>query len=283
MADPVAERGRTRPLLTPEGVLLTLTLAEASQRLTAFMLDLVGMALALVTLVAVSLVAGIATGPQLGIVIGVLGFFLLRNFYFAFYELTPRAATPGKRLLNMRVAARDGGPLTANAILARNLVRELELFLPITMLVTSGTSEDVWLLVLGLGWTGIFLVFPLLNRDRLRVGDLLAGTWVVMEPRPLLVPDLAVPTARPRAGTFQFTKAQRTAYGVKELHVLEDVLRRQDAKAMVIVADSIRARIGWKGGWESNAAFLEAYYAALREELEGGLLFGKRKADKYSV
>ena len=102
-----------------------------------------------------------------------------------------------------------------------------------------------------------------------------------MEPRPLLLPDMAVAVLPRIAGpVFEFTRAQRTAYGVKELHVLEDVLRRQDAKAMIVVADTIRARIGWQRGWESNAAFLTAYYAALREELEGGLLFGKRKADK---
>jgi hypothetical protein len=29
--------------------------------------------------------------------------------------------------------------------------------------------------------------------------------------------------------------------------------------------------------------FLEAYYAALRVELEGGLLMGKRKADKFDT
>ena len=76
------EGGRTRPLLTPEGVQLTLVLAEASQRLTAFMLDIAGMALALLLLTSAAFVAGLATGLRLGIVIWVLGFFLLRNFYF---------------------------------------------------------------------------------------------------------------------------------------------------------------------------------------------------------
>ena len=49
---------------------------------------------------------------QAAIVIGTVGFFVVRNGYFAAFELTPRGATPGKRLLGLRVAARDGGRLT---------------------------------------------------------------------------------------------------------------------------------------------------------------------------
>jgi uncharacterized RDD family membrane protein YckC len=59
-----------------------------------------------------------------------LGFFMLRTFWFIGFELGSRAATPGKRLMGIRVVARDGGRLTADAVVARNLIRELELFLP---------------------------------------------------------------------------------------------------------------------------------------------------------
>jgi len=40
------------------------------------------------------------------------------------------AATPGKRILGIRVAARNGKALTAEAVFARNAMRELEVFLP---------------------------------------------------------------------------------------------------------------------------------------------------------
>ncbi len=46
---------------------------------------------------------------------------LLRTFWFIGFELGARAATPGKRLMGIRVVARDGGRLTADAVVARNL------------------------------------------------------------------------------------------------------------------------------------------------------------------
>src|SRR3546814_9024800 len=63
------------------------------------------------------------------------------TFWFIGFELGSRAATPGKRLMGIRVVARDGGRLTADAVVARNLIRELELFLPLMML-GAGASED---------------------------------------------------------------------------------------------------------------------------------------------
>ena len=274
-------RGRVRPLVTPEGVELSLVLGEGGQRLAAFLLDVAFIVLALVALTLLAFAGGMGShSGQTALVIWVVGFFLLRNFYFAFFELTPRAATPGKRLLGLRVAARDGGRLTGDAILARNLVRELELFLPLTVLAVKSNAGPA-LVLLGLGWTGILLFFPLFNRDRLRVGDLLAGTWVVQIPRPRLLADLvATETSGP---ALQFTAAQRRAYGIKELHVLEDVLRHRNPETMAVVADRIRAKIGWTRRFEPNADFLAAYYAALRGELERGLLFGKRRRDKFDA
>ena len=136
------------------------------------------------------------------------------------------------------------------------------------------------IVLLGLAWSLIFLLFPLFNRDRLRAGDLIGGTWVIEAPKRKLLADLS--EARPERA-YAFTDAETGAYGIKELHVLEDVLRARDAQAMGAVAERIRAKIGRaaKPG-ETDAAFLDAYYGALRKRLEGGLLFGQRKADKNS-
>ena len=134
-------------------------------------------------------------------------------------------------------------------------------------------------------WAGIFLFFPLFNKDRLRVGDLVAGTWVVRAPRPMLAADL-VTTDEPQNAAifakFAFTPAQIGAYGIKELHVLEDVLRARDPDVLADVASRIRTKIGWV--WEvgeSDIAFLQAYYAALRGRLESKVLMGVRRKDKF--
>jgi hypothetical protein len=82
-------------------------------------------------------------------------------------------------------------------------------------------------------WIFIFAALPLFNRDHLRSGDLVAGTPVVRSPEPVLLPDLAeAPAFQPaRKAADQeivFTREQLDIYGVWELQVLEDILRRDD-------------------------------------------------------
>jgi len=293
---PAPEAGAFREFVTPEGVDLRLRVGTAGERAAAFLLDAAIITLTLIVFVFAVGLAAAALG-SLGVeelknglgsavfIVWLLGFFFLRNFYFVTFELGARAATPGKRILGLRVAARDGGRLTSEAVFARNAMREIEVFLPLTFLLASGAASDDptagWVMLLGILWTGGFALFPLFNRDRLRVGDFVAGTWVVKSPRERLSIDLldALETAQ---GGFVFTPDQAGAYGIKELHVLEDVLRRKDPKTMAAVAERIRTKIGWRTqAGETDTAFLSAYYAALRGRLETRLLFGHRRKDKF--
>jgi uncharacterized RDD family membrane protein YckC len=288
-----------RRFITPEGVDLRLRIGTAGERAAAFVLDVTFLVFALILLTfcavfalgALSAASGAQSKNNLGsamVIVWLLGFFALRNGYFVMFELTARAATPGKRILGLRVAARDGGRLTAEAVFARNALREIEFFLPLTFIFASGAgAEDPiagWLVLLGLAWTGGFALFPLFNRDRLRVGDFVAGTWVVKSPRERLGIDLLDAQGAADSGGYVFTPDQAAAYGIKELHVLEDVLRRKDRKTLAAVADRIRAKIGWRPReGETDAAFLAAYYGALRARLESQLLFGRRRKDKFDV
>ena len=285
VANPLARR-----LATPEGLDLRLTLASAGERAAAFLLDgLIMLAiLAVVTLAALAvLIGGRGGGREVLAMIWLLGAFVLRNGYFVLFEMGGRAATPGKRALGLRVIARDGGPLAAEAILSRNALREIEVFLPLTLLGASaaaGDPVDSAVAVLGLCWSAAFLVFPLFNRDRLRVGDLVAGTWVVRAPRVTLLADLTGATAHQGREPFAFTPEQLSAYGIKELEILEGVLRRRDPAALAAVANRIRARIGYPAAaGDLEEAFLIGYYAALRARLENRLLFGHRRKDKFDV
>jgi uncharacterized RDD family membrane protein YckC len=273
-----------REFVTPEGVDLRLRLGEVGDRAAALVIDLLIMML---LLIAMSILAGAvlwaskAQAPELVGVIWLVGFFLLRNFYFTGFELLPGAANPGQRLMKLRVIARNGGRLTADAVFARNALRELELFLPMGFLFSRGQGVDAWLISLGCLWSLVFLLFPLFNRDRLRAGDLIAGTMVVRAPRPLLLPDLARDGAGGLA-ELTFTQAQLDAYGIKELQVLENVLRGNDRKTLAEVARRIRVKIAWvDGAGTSDRAFLAAYYAALRGRLERQMLFGRRRKDKF--
>jgi uncharacterized RDD family membrane protein YckC len=274
-----------RTLITPEGVDLSLSLADAWQRMAAFFFDLLAMGCALLILLLLcNIVAewfGL-TGREIALVVGLLGFFVLRSFYFVLLEMGPRAATFGKRVSGLRVVARSGERLTADRVIARNMMREVEFYLPLTFLSYNVASDgaDAPTALIGLVWTGLFLLFPLFNRDRMRVGDLLAGTWVVRAPRRTLRGEVGGALWEGVAD-HRFSEAQLDVYGVFELQTLERVLRDSQADAVANVAATIRRKIGYPDDGSPDYPFLSAYYNAARTRMERGLLFGKRRADKY--
>ena len=130
------------------------------------------------------------------------------------------------------------------AVIARNLTREIEYFLPVGLLSAGAARGAPWLaLCLGL-WFLLFTLLPLFNRQRLRAGDLIAGTMVVVLPRRLLLDDLAEHQAR-----FVFAERQLRSYGAFELQVLEELLRRAAGKDAARlrreVTDKICRKIAW--------------------------------------
>lgn len=271
---------KIRQFITPEGVDLELRIASAGLRFGALLVDLLLIVLALFLFSLFMLWVGLASRSDVTVVVWMLGAFVLRTFWFIGFELGSRAATPGKRLMGIRVVARDGGRLTADAVVARNLIRELELFLPLMML-GAGASEDMvsgWIMLAGVLWSLTLSLFLLFNRDRMRMGDLIAGTWVVMAQRVKLDADIASDAA---GEAMTFTDTELAVYGIFELQELERVLRGRDPRAMREVADAIRAKIG-RPIAEEDDVFLLSYYRQLKARLERKLLFGNRREDKYA-
>lgn len=275
-----------RDLVTPEGAVIRLNISKASERIGAFAIDIaIQWFVVIATIVALSYLSSFFSRRAADVIFSfwLVGFFFFRNFYYIFFEVGRRAATPGKRLMGLRVASRDGGRLTANAVLARNFIREIEIGLPFQFLMMGGDAVGTALMISGLIWSGIFLFFPLFNRDRMRVGDLIAGTWVVHAPKTELLGDISTnESSNGSESQFAFTPAQIDAYGIHELHVLEDVLRNSTPDVHARVAERIRHKIGWaRTPNELDRNFLEAYYAALRRRLEQRILLGERKVDKF--
>ena len=280
-----------RTISTPEGVVLPVELGQRGERAVAFILDILivfGTLFAIYFVLALTVLASQSTSGWLFSAVFLLSFFV-RSFYFAFFELRWQGTTPGKRVMGLRVVDRAGGPLRADAVLARNLMREIEVFLPLSLLMSPSGTGGGWGLLLTILWMGIFMLMPLFNRDGLRVGDMIAGTWVVVAPKAALLADLSEagpdePEAEPRHG---FTKAQLDTYGIYELQTLENVLREAGVNAADMraeVAKRIMRRIEWpeEAGVEADTdRFLNEYYTALRGHLERKLLFGVRRRDKH--
>lgn len=287
MAEEIRQSKLVRRLVTPEGAAIRLRLATAAERAGAFLIDIaIQWAIVIATFLGLGFIIGTISPGSANIAFAfwLVFFFFVRNFYYIFFEIGQRAATPGKRALGLRVAARDGGRLTANSVLARNFIREIEIGLPFQFLL-MGSGGNGWLSLFGLIWSGVFLLLPIFNRDKMRVGDLIAGTWVIRAPRTKLMHDITSAASTPETnGRFAFTPQQADAYGIHELHVLEDVLRQSTPAIKEQVATRIRSKIGWiRQPGETDLAFLEAYYAALRRRLEQRMLLGERKSDKYDV
>ena len=274
-------RSLKRAFVTPEGVDLQLELGSAGSRAGAFLIDALIMVVLLVTVTLFLLfIVGQDTAEFL-LVVWLIGSFVLRNGWFALFEMGSRGATPGKRLMGLRVVARDGARLTGAAVIARNAMREIEVFLPLSFLgqQTAAGTADTFLVLFALTWSGIFLFFPLFNRDRLRVGDLVAGTWVVNAGRAKLSDDLVGTSGRPRR---TFPEAALKLYGIYELQTLEDVLRDEQPDAIMTVARTIRAKAGLPDDGD-DYGFLADYYAALCARLEAGLMVGRRRESKYEA
>jgi uncharacterized RDD family membrane protein YckC len=274
-----------RRFITPEGVDLNIELGTAGARAGAFLLDgIMMLGVLILASIAIGLMA-MASQSILMVGLWIVGFFILRNGWFTLFEMGARGATPGKRIVGLRVVARDGARLTGGAVIARNAMREIEVFLPISYFFASlgamFTGGDILLPLLALAWSLIFLFFPLFNRDRLRVGDLLAGTWVVHRARAQLGHDLAASAAQSQRPRRVFTDAQLDLYGVYELQTLEEVLRGSQTDAIVTVAAAIR-RKGDMPDDGDDYGFLSDYYAALCGRLERGMMVGLRREDKHS-
>ena len=274
-------RSLKRSFVTPEGVDLKLELGSAGSRAGAFLIDaLIMIVLLVVVTIVLLLVAGKSSGTgEFLTILWLIGFFLLRNGWFSLFEMGSRGATPGKRLMGLRVVARDGSRLTGAAVIARNAMREIEVFLPLGFLgqQTAAGTADTFLVLFALTWSGIFLFFPLFNRYRLRVCDLIAGTWVVNAGKSKLSEDLVGATQRQRR---TFPEAALNLYGIYELQTLEEVLRTEQPDAIMTVARTIRTKAGLPDDGD-DYGFLSDYYAALCARLEAGLMVGRRRESKY--
>ncbi len=317
MSSIALDKARVHQVLTPEGLSLPFVVGSAGDRISAFVLDTVLIVLVTIGLQLLGVALAVLGLPEIGFSFALLVGFLLWNFYFIYFEAHRGGVTYGKRKAELRVISRGGGPLTAEAVVARNLMRNLELQLPLLVLLAPDQmlpEAPVWGRLIAAVWLMAFAFMPLFNQDRLRCGDLVAGTIVVKAPAAVLLGDLtergmpprpaerpaARPAARwtppppkpalapePVAEEFPFTRQQLDIYGIHELQVLEDLLRRDDqgtldGRILEDVCDKIKTKIDWpRERWDvPHRRFLDAFYRAQRARLEQKMLFGQRQERK---
>lgn len=291
-------RKKPRPssdtILSPEGVPLTLKVAGLGVRIAAQLTDLLlTLAAAGATLILLAVLN--LTEPHTLFAIGAMLFFLTRVPYYVITELLWNGQTLGKRLMKIKVVSHDGRTLGTHAIVLRNLMKEAEIFLPGTLVLSLDAASPIQSLT-ALAWAIMAFLIPLLNPWRQRLGDLLAGTHVIHLPQPVLLKDLARETIPIETdGTrITFLSHQLDHYGAFELQTLETLLRADTGKmtptaydnhrkTLATIIEKIRRKIGYADPVDpaDHPAFLQAFYTAQRAHLEQRQLFGDRRADKH--
>jgi uncharacterized RDD family membrane protein YckC len=137
---------------TPEGIAISIRPAGFAVRATAFLIDATIRFFLLTTCATALARAGEFGGGVFYILL-----FVLNWLYPVIFELTPAAATPGKRAMGLVVLMANGLPITPAGCLIRNLVRFVDV---LPLLYACG------------------IVSILLRSDSRRIGDLAAGTVV---------------------------------------------------------------------------------------------------------
>ncbi|MFS2316697.1 RDD family protein [Maricaulis sp. D1M11] len=273
-------------LTPPEGVEIRFEVATLAARFGAQLLDILITVIGALALTILIALTAFQVGDAALIVFSLMTL-LIRAPYYIASELFWNGQTLGKKALRLRVLSADGRGLTTQAVVIRNLLKEVEVFMPGTLLLGAGGLSPFWLVVM-LIWIAIVLAVPLFNRQRLRLGDILGHTIVVQEPKPVLLPDLADQAVDQE---FVFSPDQLEHYGRFELETLETFLRShpltmapvEPDSAVVSIARQIIRKIGYKDPVPVHRmlAFLHAFYKAQRAFLEGRQMLGDVRDDKH--
>jgi uncharacterized RDD family membrane protein YckC len=160
-----------RPVETPEGIALELRLAGPVVRALAWTIDSL-LKYGLLWLCFIALTALGTTGYGLLLI----AVFLMEWFYPVLFEVYSDGATPGKRMLKLKVVSDNGAPVDFSASLIRNLLRTAD-FMPLCY--------------------GFGLMCMLLNRNFKRLGDLAASTIVIYRDADVVQPLLPAGPALP--------------------------------------------------------------------------------------
>ncbi|WP_417731413.1 RDD family protein [Rosistilla oblonga] len=193
---PTAPLDTTIEVVTPENIAFKYQLAGPFRRLPAFLIDLVVKAvLIMIAVFAVALFAGV-TGSQLAGVVGFaainVGWFLVWWFYGVAMETWFNGRTLGKMAMRIRVVTVSGHPIGGVQAMLRNLVCIADLAPPISLQFFAADAPPVYLIPTGIAG----LVVMTCTRRMQRLGDLAAGTMVVIDERGWTLPVAQVEDAR---------------------------------------------------------------------------------------
>lgn len=155
-----------------EGIEIRLRMAGPMLRAGAYVIDLVIRVVVLAVGGIIVSLAGIAIGGRVAGGVMMLSWFLMDWLYPVVFEAGKRGATPGKRVMGLRVVQATGSPITLGQAVVRNFLRVID-GMPLFTYIFGVTS-------------------CMATKHFQRLGDLAAGTVVIYDRIPPL-PVIATP------------------------------------------------------------------------------------------
>ncbi|HEX6806526.1 MAG TPA: stage II sporulation protein M [Gemmatimonadaceae bacterium] len=259
-ARPVASFDQQVDVETPEQVVLSYTLAGVGARAAAAIVDFLVVTLIIVAFIfSLSLLAKLGRpGPKptpeesstWAVAIFILVIFALEWGYYVLFEALWDGQTPGKRLLHIRVVQDGGYSVSFGASAVRNIAR-----------IIDGQPGFVY---------GVGVVAVALNKSGKRLGDMMAGTFVVQE-RIERAPVVA--SAAPSGDTATPVMASLSA---SEYELLERFLSRAPSLAperLALLSDRLSVKLAPHMPNDAVPMLdrLRALYAREREARSRGL------------
>jgi len=229
-------------VVTPENIAFEYQLAGPFRRLPAYLVDvLVRYSIIFGVAIVLMFVVGMIQWDTLGafaLGFGLVSYFLISWFYGAGMETYFNGRTVGKWCCGIRVIDVDGCPITGRRAVIRNLLRIADLA-PLAALSSFGEDvPPVFFIPTGM----IGLVCVICTRRMQRLGDIAAGTMVIIDEKTWRLPTAKIDDARvaPLAtfipGDYAVSRsmARTLAIYVERRHYLTPARRSEIARHLTI-------------------------------------------------
>lgn len=257
----------TIDVVTPENIAFEYQLAGPFRRLPAYLIDLVvrwGIILLAAFVIAIiggfmSVVSSFSGPLANGLIL--VGMFLVTWFYGTIMEAYFNGRTVGKWFCGIRVIEVDGRPVSPRSALLRNLLRIADMAPVAAMSTWDPDVPPIYMIPTGI----IGLITMATTRRMQRLGDLAAGTMVVVDERKWQLPMAKVDDARVPAlasyipGDYLITRkmARTLATYVERRHFLTPPRRQEIAKSL---SDPLIERFEFRPDINPDLLLYSLYY-----------------------
>jgi uncharacterized RDD family membrane protein YckC len=171
-------------IVTPENIAFQYRFAGPFRRFVALLVDATAKAIAMYVLVILLGIVAISIGDLMEAFISsfaVIFWFVLSWFYSALFETYWNGRTPGKWVLGIRVLSASGQPINGMQATLRAILKEADMLPAVALGHILPDLQELPIAGLPVPLFFVGLLTMMLSRCSRRLGDLVAGTMVVVD------------------------------------------------------------------------------------------------------